>query len=93
MKRKREVLGEPVAYVSFDTRRTASQTTRATILHCRGNVFKELLPSSDKGTYTQVQQFFYCCMCPLPRERVYRALPKNDLRDTHTHTQTDGRNL
>jgi hypothetical protein len=28
----------------------------------------------DRPTDTRVQQFFYCCVYPLPRERVYRAV-------------------
>jgi hypothetical protein len=34
----------------------------------------------------RVQQFFYCCVYSLPRERVYRET-------IHTDTQTDGRDL
>jgi hypothetical protein len=54
------------------------KATPPTILRCRENVFTELLPSNDKvihrSTDTHVQQFFYCCVYSLPRERVYRAV-------------------
>jgi hypothetical protein len=64
--------------------------TLPTILRCHGNVFTELLPSNDKGKTNKptdspltrhgphrklrVQQFLYCCVYSLQRERVYRAV-------------------
>jgi hypothetical protein len=75
---------------SFDTTRTAYKTTPPIILHCRGNVFTELVPGNDSG-YTgrptdcplirhwrhrtwHVQQFFCCNVYSLPQERVYRTV-------------------
>jgi hypothetical protein len=76
---------------------------------CRGNVFTELLPSNDRGIHSatgiSVQQFSYCCLCTLPRERVYRVLASDERRDTitelfpatirdaHADPQTDGRKI
>jgi hypothetical protein len=102
-----DVLGRTNRLLSFDTTRTAQKTTPP-ILRCRGNVFTGLLPRTIGG-YTDrptdsplithgphrkwcVQQFFYCCIrC---RGSVFtEPLPSNDKRDTHTDTQTDGRDL
>jgi hypothetical protein len=48
---KQEVLGRTDRLHSLDTTRTAKKTTPPTILHCRWNVFIELLPSNDKGIH------------------------------------------
>jgi hypothetical protein len=45
--------GKNYRLLSFHTTRTAQKTTYPTILHCRGNVFTELLPSNDSGIHRQ----------------------------------------
>lgn len=82
--------------------------TSSKILCCHRNVFTELLHSNDmeinRHTYKRVQQFFYC-VYSLPRECACRCLaanggihfaeniPNNNRRETHTDTQSCGREL
>jgi hypothetical protein len=39
-------MGKIMCLFSFDTTRNTQTTTPPTILHCRGNVFTEALPST-----------------------------------------------
>jgi hypothetical protein len=87
---KQEFLGRTNRLLSFDMTWTAYKTTPPITLRFREQVFNELLCSNDRGLYRQtigsplvrhgpyrkrhVQQFFYCSMYPMPRERVYRAV-------------------
>jgi hypothetical protein len=60
MKRRRcmqtKILGRTNRLLSYDTTRNAQETTPPTILRSRGNFFKELLPSNDRGIYRQIHR-------------------------------------
>jgi hypothetical protein len=109
---KLEVVGRTNRLLSFDTTRTAQETTPPTILPCSGNVLTELLPSNDRMIHRQTHR--HTRPTTLLLLRVYVAtgtfspsrclamkggiqftesFPSNDRRDTHTDTQTDGRDL
>jgi hypothetical protein len=109
---KQDVLGRTNRLLSFDTTWTAQKTMPPTILRCRGNVFTELLSSSDRGIHRQTHRHtrpiiilllrvFIAAGTFLPRRclsmkggiHFTEPLPSNHRKDTHTDTQTDGRDL
>jgi hypothetical protein len=91
-----EVLVRTNCLLSFDTTWTSWKVTHPRILHCRGNVFTEPLPSNDRGIH--IQTYRHRLMGGIYKESGWDGLRCHNIcirfhKDWFPHSNVDRENI